>query len=466
MLALFFVNPSMAQSGIEIYTANTKTPIVSVSVDAGYTVIGREDKWNIIRFNQPTVPVWVSTDYVRIDENDTVSVLADKLNARMLPSLDAPVVSQISTGFRTDAIEIQKDFVKILAPTYFQYALDAQQKAPSLSEAAVPIPSENDKRQSGATGWVVIPKGQNVDVPAGSEDNRTLQSSQTEAAPMSSVEPERSGFLVQPSVQSSLGGERENAVGVSQPVSPIVERMSIEQYRLASGDSIAVTVFGESDLNVPSTRIPQSGVITFPLIGALEVVGKTTQEVEASLISAFSQGYVKNPTLRVTISGYRPVFIKGAVRSIGSFTYTEGLTVAQALFLAGGTNRTAKPNGVSIERDGRVVHQGLSLNSNLPVASGDILTVDEEIGFSEEGQLLYVYLHGEVNRPGEYQYRPGLTVEKAVVLAGGFTLRASKRKVSVSRQIDDQEVPEIMKKVPLYLPVMPGDIISVGASWF
>ena len=40
------------------------------------------------------------------------------------------------------------------------------------------------------------------------------------------------------------------------------------------------------------------------------------------------------------------------------------------------------------------------------------------------------FVHGEVHKPGGYPYREGLTVEKAIVLAGGLTERASKRKGS------------------------------------
>ena len=126
---------------------------------------------------------------------------------------------------------------------------------------------------------------------------------------------------------------------------------------------------------------------------------------------------------------------------------------------------SAKSSGISISREGETILSGLSIDSQTVILSGDIITVEEEIGVSDEASL-YIYLHGEVKRPGEYEYRRGLTVEKAVVLAGGFTLRASKRKITVSRQNDNQEAPEKMKKVELYLPVQPGDIINVGARWF
>ena len=238
-----------------------------------------------------------------------------------------------------------------------------------------------------------------------------------------------------------------------------------QQHRLFPGDTISLVVFGEQDLSLADTRIPQSGRISFPLIGTVNVAGKTTKQLEVVIRDKLSKGYINNPRLTVKIDSYRPIFVKGAVQSIGAFPYTEGLTVATAIALAGGSKASAMVNGVSISRNGKTIGQDLLLDSQHAILSGDIISVQEEFGASEESKL-YVYLHGEVNRPGEYQFRNGLTVEKAVVLAGGFTLRASRKKIAVSRIVEGQEAPAKLKKVKLYLPVQPGDIIDVGASWF
>lgn len=73
-----------------------------------------------------------------------------------------------------------------------------------------------------------------------------------------------------------------------------------------------------------------------------------------------------------------------------------------------------------------------------------------------------VYVHGEVKKPGGYSYQQGLTVEKAVVLAGGFTERASRTKITLVRE----ERPEVTVPVSLDYTVGPGDIITVGESFF
>ena len=451
LLLALFVPPLNAQSSLQIYTSRTKTPVQVVPGNSQYKIVERQNGWNIIEFSQPTISVWVSAKHIEVNKNTGIAkVLTDQLNARMTPSFESKVISQINLGYESQAISISNGFVNIYAPINFRFAIDSSQlnnnKLSNFDSSINPVQQNNSK-------WIVQ-----------SDSTAILQTNSLNQEGSNRQVPSQINVLDKQSEQPSTNSSTVLTQTDFVPTSIVTN--SNNQYRLASGDSISVTVFGENDLNIPATRIPQSGAISFPLIGSLPIVGKTTQEVERELIQAFSQGYINNPRLTVTIEAYRPIFIRGAVSSTGAFSYTEGLTVSQALSLAGGTTRAAKTSGVSLERNGRIIYQGLSLSSSQQVVPGDILTVDEEIGVTEEGQLLYVYLHGEVNRPGEYQFRPDLTVEKAVVLAGGFSLRAAKSRVSVSRYTDDQEVPEVMKRVPLYLLVQPGDIINVGASWF
>lgn len=72
------------------------------------------------------------------------------------------------------------------------------------------------------------------------------------------------------------------------------------------------------------------------------------------------------------------------------------------------------------------------------------------------------YISGEVKKPGSYPYRKGLTVQKAITLAGGFTERASKSAISLVGEIDKRFV----KAVSLTDTVKPGDVITISESFF
>lgn len=73
------------------------------------------------------------------------------------------------------------------------------------------------------------------------------------------------------------------------------------------------------------------------------------------------------------------------------------------------------------------------------------------------------YVNGEVKSPGGYNFVDGLTVQKAVALAGGFTERASKSKINLERETAPGHV---QQNVGLNESVSPGDVITVGESFF
>ena len=73
------------------------------------------------------------------------------------------------------------------------------------------------------------------------------------------------------------------------------------------------------------------------------------------------------------------------------------------------------------------------------------------------------FILGEVTAPGQYPYVANMTAETAIAIAGGFSPRASKAKVEVSRAVDGQLY---RGKVPLSFPLRPGDTIQVSERWF
>jgi len=73
------------------------------------------------------------------------------------------------------------------------------------------------------------------------------------------------------------------------------------------------------------------------------------------------------------------------------------------------------------------------------------------------------FILGEVTAPGQYPYVANMTAETAVAIAGGFSPRASKARVEVSRTVDGQLY---RGKVPLTFPLRPGDTILVSERWF
>ena len=73
------------------------------------------------------------------------------------------------------------------------------------------------------------------------------------------------------------------------------------------------------------------------------------------------------------------------------------------------------------------------------------------------------YVNGMVEKPGGYPFSPGLTVRKAITLAGGFKERASREKINIIRDDDPKQT---AKRVDMNTAVLPGDILTIEESFF
>ena len=73
------------------------------------------------------------------------------------------------------------------------------------------------------------------------------------------------------------------------------------------------------------------------------------------------------------------------------------------------------------------------------------------------------FINGQVEKPGGYAFIPGLTVRKAISLAGGFKERAAKDKIFLIREDDRSQKPQ---RVDQNASIGPGDILTVEESFF
>lgn len=128
-------------------------------------------------------------------------------------------------------------------------------------------------------------------------------------------------------------------------------------------------------------------------------------------------------------------------------------------FAVGGSGELAFPLIGSVPAAGRTVAE---LESAIRAKLSDGYLRDPRVS-AEVLTYRPFFILGEVNKPGEYQYRAGLTLLNAVATAGGFTYRANQRKVLVRRAGADKEQ-EVT--VDAATPVSPGDTIRVRERFF
>lgn len=120
-----------------------------------------------------------------------------------------------------------------------------------------------------------------------------------------------------------------------------------DAYRLNTGDRIAFRFvqwdtielgFVEFDAVNGTYAVGSDGTIMFPLIGVVEVEGRSLTEVadSVSLDLQGRLGLVEPPSASLSIVGHRPIYVLGSVAAPGAYDFSPGLTVQQALALAGG----------------------------------------------------------------------------------------------------------------------------------
>ncbi|CDZ94240.1 polysaccharide export protein [Pseudomonas saudiphocaensis] len=73
------------------------------------------------------------------------------------------------------------------------------------------------------------------------------------------------------------------------------------------------------------------------------------------------------------------------------------------------------------------------------------------------------YISGEVKLPGGYPYQPGLTLDRAIALAGGLTERASTKRMTIVRGSENGRSAE---KATMDTLVRPGDTINIDEGFF
>ncbi len=163
----------------------------------------------------------------------------------------------------------------------------------------------------------------------------------------------------------------------SQPPAGQQAPVQSPDYRLGNGDKVRITVFGQQDLT-GEYFVDGSGMLAFPLIGQVKAGGLTASELERAIANKLKPNYLKNPDVSAVVLTYRPFYIVGEVKTPGSYPYVSGMTVINAVALAGGFTYRAKESSFYLtrqEKDGS--KKRVEASQETPVQPGDVITVRE-----------------------------------------------------------------------------------------
>ncbi|GAA4492412.1 SLBB domain-containing protein [Pseudaeromonas paramecii] len=237
------------------------------------------------------------------------------------------------------------------------------------------------------------------------------------------------------------------------------------QYRLGPGDVVRVTVYDHADLALEA-EIASDGSLRMPLVGAVALTGMTFSQAEARIAERLqSGGFVNHPQVNLFITQYRSqtVSVVGAVNQPGRYRLDGDTTLVGILATAGGIAANGGDSFYLI-RDG--LRRRYRLSDLATDGVGDELgkvrlKPNDQIYVPKQAQI---YVYGEVQRPGVYPLDDGMTVVKAIAMAGGFTGKADSDDIDIQR--DDAQQPQQRQEANLGTQLQAEDVVFVGESLF
>ena len=246
-------------------------------------------------------------------------------------------------------------------------------------------------------------------------------------------------------------------------------------YVVGATDVLTIRVFDEPSLGCECT-VDTDGSITFPLVGRVEVGGKTLREAETILTTLLRKDYVRRAQVSVEVKSYRSrsIFVLGEVRTPGKYSIGDQVTLLEVIANAGSLTPTAG-NTIIVQRQKdpkapvtgpalttentgveilRISYDDLRegrLRSNIVLQDGDTLFIPEAERF---------FVTGFVRTPGVYVLKQNMTVQQAIAQAGGLTDRGTFRRLKILRKDKDGREVEIDAKTTDI--VLPNDTIKVS----
>ncbi len=224
-------------------------------------------------------------------------------------------------------------------------------------------------------------------------------------------------------------------------------KLQSEEYKVGPDDVLEVSVFEWETNDQTKTlklRVSETGIIPLPMVGPLNVTGKSVQEIQALIETSLRDGGVlQDPRVGVWVSEFRSrqISVIGAVHQPGSYAIHQNVsTLLDMIALAGGpldsaggvayVNRKAgsrgAPERIKIDLD-ELLRYG-EANMNPVLSAGDVV-------FVPKAPLIYV--DGSVRQAGGFTFRKQLRVLESIALAGGMTDMADPGNVTLIRRHDD-----------------------------
>ena len=241
-----------------------------------------------------------------------------------------------------------------------------------------------------------------------------------------------------------------------------------DDYVVGPGDKLFVDIYGESE-NYYQVEISPEGSAIFENIGPVNFNGMSIEEARKKLVSKLKPIYTglvtgrTNVSISVGVPRAIRVNVVGQVNLPGTYTFSAFNTVYNAIYVAGGITEKASLRNIKVFRNNKLVnkvdvYKFLTKgdgSSNIRLENNDLILVGP---YTNRVQLL-----GEVKVPGIFETKDGESLLDLINYSGGFTEKAFKKSVKLTRVIDNNlRIIDISyDQLQFFTPKM-GDVFEIG----
>jgi len=248
-------------------------------------------------------------------------------------------------------------------------------------------------------------------------------------------------------------------------LAPVIAADPGEGYQLGAQDKISVTVLKHPELSGTYT-VPPDGLIDFPRVGQVNVIGKTTGRLAAIIIDGLRKILV-DPDVSVVLAEprLRNAYVIGSVAKPGQYTLGKGARITELVAAAGDLTGDRERLTASLVRGKETIKVDLQKamagdpEANLVLQEGDVLWVQAPV-------LMTVVVAGPVKLPGPLKVEKGSRVLDAVAKAGDLV--GSRERMTAKILRGTTEIPVKLQAAltgdrDANLPLEDGDTLVIQA---
>ena len=211
-------------------------------------------------------------------------------------------------------------------------------------------------------------------------------------------------------------------------------------YKVGPGDYLEIQLYGQKDAQY-SVPIGRNGILQFPGIGPLNVLeqGNSFQSLKSLIKEKVGEQLGDGVRVSISLAELRQikVFMAGEFGQPGQKLVTAGSSLFSLLLDSGGVNEIASLRSLTLKREG---------SPDKVYDLYDLLLKGERSEATlEEGDVIFlptvknrVWVEGEILRPAIYEITSNSTLSDAVELSGGFSEKAMRSAITLSR-VDDSD---------------------------